>query len=178
MTIFASNSRHNSTRNSGPMSKILLLLRHAQSAGRQGNQPDYERRLTPEGEAMADRTGLLIQQNLLTPDYILSSSAVRTRQTVEQIRKNLQVPMTHIGYLPELYEASAMVWMDQIHQLDDSMRCVILVGHNPAISALTSTFADRAIDLPPCGLMAFEFPAMEWIQISGPGREITRIINP
>jgi len=154
------------------MNKILILVRHAQSAGIQGARPDYDRELTHRGQQNAKNLGSWILQQGFTPDYILSSSAVRARQTTELLNEKTGIPASCVQHLNELYEGPATRWMDKIHHLPDGTGCAILVGHNPTLSILASDFRGKRLDLPPCGTMVFAFPFDEWNKIIGPGKEL------
>ena len=66
MTIFACNFVRLSYPFSSQMTKVLLILRHAQSAGKQSGQLDYDRSLTVEGEEIARALGKkILQQGFL-----------------------------------------------------------------------------------------------------------------
>ena len=177
MIIFADGFGLYSDKICRPMKKLVILLRHAQSAGKQAGQQDYGRRLTPEGEAAANNLGSLLLHASLIPQLILSSSSVRTRQTTTIINKALRLPPTQLYFHDNLYEATTEAWMDYIHQLSDKVTCSLLVGHNPVISHLASQFGGRTIDLPPAGLIAFEFKHRAWRNLPEVGTEITRILN-
>jgi phosphohistidine phosphatase len=160
-----------------PMKKQLILLRHAQSAGKQAGQQDYSRCLTPAGDVDANNLGSLLLHASFIPQLILSSSSVRTRQTTANINKALSLPSTQLYFHDNLYEATTKVWLDYIHDLDEEVTCALLVGHNPVISQLASQFGGRTIDLPPAGLIAYEFTNVAWINLQGTGTEIKKFLN-
>jgi phosphohistidine phosphatase len=159
------------------MSKIIFVLRHAQSAGKQGGQQDYDRVLTPAGEVAARLLGKKLLAGNLNPDLILASAAVRTRQTTELVNESLRISEQKIHLKKDLYEALMTRWIDYIHSLPDVENSVLLVGHNPWLSMLASNFAGNMIELEPCELIGFEFTAKSWGEISYTGKEILRLKN-
>jgi len=150
----------------------ILLLRHAQTAGKQGGQRDYDRTLTPEGEQDVRKTGSFFQKSSLKLDYIVSSSAIRTRSTVAILNETLQLPMSSITFLDELYEATSDDWTGQLLQIPASVHFALLVGHNPAISMLASIWAKRGIDLYPGGYACFHSSATTWMEFTTSVNEI------
>ncbi len=157
------------------MTKLLLLIRHTQSAGIQGNKSDFERPLTAEGRTFANNLGAIILQKAFRPDYILSSSARRARQTAELINKKLRIPEACQLFSDDLYTASANNWRDQIGLLPSNASCVLLVGHNPTLSELASSFTDANINLAPGGVIGFAYEIKHWYALNGIGKEIIRI---
>ena len=155
--------------------KTLYLLRHAQTIGRQAGQRDYDRQLLPQGEASARRLAKNLV-NLSSPiDFILSSSARRTRQTVYLVNQALQIPADKILFDSVLYDASEEQYRDRFKILPEGAASVLVVGHNPSLSVLACTFSGRMVDLAPCELIAFEFNISSWQNVPVIGKEAIRI---
>lgn len=157
------------------MTKVIAVLRHAQSAGKQTGQQDYDRMLSPRGEAVARTLGQKLLSQNFNLDLILSSSSRRTTQTVELINESLQLPIKKTQFKSELYEAHMATWLDYIHELPNDVNRVMLVGHNPWLSMLASHLAGSICDLAACELIAFEFEVDLWKELISPGREILHV---
>lgn len=142
--------------------KQIILIRHAQTAGKQAGQRDFDRSLTSEGEAQARALGKIFVTQSVHPDYLLSSSAARTRQTAELINESLRITPGHIAFRDELYETDTSGWIDGISQLPPYIKCVVCIGHNPVISVLASHFAGHEVDLAPASFARFESVTAEW----------------
>ena len=151
------------------------MLRHAQSAGKQSRQHDYDRDLTAVGEAKAKALGQKIKKENINIDLILSSDAVRTRRTVAFLNETLKLTEEKIQFETELYDALLIEWIDRIHKLPDEVQVVMVVGHNPAISMLATNFHNAIVDLGPGELIAFEFNVNSWAKIANSGKEILNI---
>jgi phosphohistidine phosphatase len=63
--------------------KTLLLMRHAKSSWKHTELDDHDRPLAKRGKRDAPRMGQLVRQEELVPQLILSSTAVRARNTAE-----------------------------------------------------------------------------------------------
>ncbi len=159
------------------MKKKVYLLRHAQTAGKQAGQRDYDRELTPEGERQVNNLARAMVKSSLLPEFILSSSSARTRRTSQLIHGALHLQVSQMLFLDSLYEAPTAAWLQQLKQLPSSLISVLFVGHNPAISHLASLFASRAIELPAGGFIGFEFLATTWQDLPEVGNEIARITD-
>ena len=67
--------------------KTLLLMRHAKSSWKDSDLKDFDRPLNKKGKKTAPLMGHMIADQELVPDRIISSPAVRARQTVEAFVK-------------------------------------------------------------------------------------------
>lgn len=100
--------------------------------------------------------------NSLTPDLLLSSRAVRARQTASLVAEMLTMNTKSLQLEDELYEADGTTWIDAIRQLPQHLRTVVCVGHNPAISWVAGKLSQRPIDLAPAGFVCFDVKAESW----------------
>ena len=157
------------------MTKVIAVLRHAQSAGKQSGQHDYDRILTPDGEWSARALGKKLLKLGFGPDFILASGATRAKRTVDCMNETIQIPERKIRFEHALFDATNGHWLERIYNLHEEIQCVLIAGHNPHLSMLASTFAERLIDLAPCQLVVFEFEAANWKEITAQGRVILNI---
>lgn len=67
----------------------------------------------------------------LAPDLVLVSSALRTRQTLELLEPWADTPL--VEPLDTLYLATAPVILKTLHAVPETVRSVLLVGHNPGL---------------------------------------------
>ena len=98
MTIFACKFACLSYHFSSQMTKVLLVLRHAQSAGKQTGQLDYDRALTAQGEEIAKALGKKILRQGFKLDLILSSGATRAKATVDLVNQSIQLSGENIHF--------------------------------------------------------------------------------
>ena len=133
----------------------LHLLRHAKTNQISPTGKDFDRELLPKAYEQCAELKRYLQDHPIAPKHILCSSAVRTRQTLDQIKAFFaDVPVT---FLDELYLASAGELLKIINELQ-SPEDVLLIGHNEGISELASELSAAFILLKTCGLVSLEFP--------------------
>jgi len=154
------------------MTKVLFLLRHAQSTGKQSGQLDYDRKLTPLGKNNSRELGEKIKKSPFQVDFILASAATRVKETVQNLNESLRLPAEKIQFKTELYEAIHDEWIDAIRTLPGAVSVVILVGHNPGISIVAANLSGQNIDLAPCESVGFEMTIESWKDIKGSHNEI------
>jgi phosphohistidine phosphatase len=113
----------------------IHLLRHAKSSWDDPGLPDHDRPLAPRGRRAAERLSRHADATGLAPDLVLCSSATRAVQTWEGIRGGFP-PDTPVEVSPELYEAAAASLLRRLNLLPETVRSVLIIGHNPSIEAL------------------------------------------
>ena len=121
--------------------RTLVILRHAK-AETPGKEPDFDRRLTTRGETDADAAGSWLADERLHPDLVFCSSAARTRQTWQGVSIALaQAQAGHVSpevrYEKNLYAGGRTEVFDLLRGVPDTVRTVLLVGHNPTVSEVS-----------------------------------------
>ena len=118
----------------------LLLLRHAKSDYPDG-VADHERPLAARGIREAALACDWIRANVPPIDAVLCSTATRTRQTLA--RTGIDAP---VRYVDRIYDATAGTVIDVINgvesQFGTDVSTVLLIGHEPAMSATALGLSD------------------------------------
>ena len=115
--------------------KILLLLRHAKSSWKDKGLKDFDRPLNERGKRDAKAIGTLIRKEEIVPDLVLSSPAVRARETTAIVLATAK-PATELRYDERIYEADALRLLEVISQIEENFNSVLIVGHNPGMEEL------------------------------------------
>ncbi len=158
----------------------LLLFRHAEAI-HSNRYRDHERPLTEAGRREAAHAGARLAEFALPIDLVLASDSQRTRETWDNARAALkEAPETHFDR--KIYEAERHDLMEMVRALPDSVKTLILVGHNPALAEFATHFAGRGESqplkrlgrgLPPSAVALFEIEGGEWRKLRwGDGRLI------
>lgn len=145
--------------------KTLLLLRHAKSSWSDPSLSDHQRPLNKRGRHDAPRIGRLIQHLGLEPQRIICSDAARTLATSRMVMEQTgwECPLTPT---PDLYLAPPESYLQILHQMEDSIGCVMMVGHNPGIEATVELLTGE-LEFTPTGALAhIEFDAESWTHAS------------
>jgi phosphohistidine phosphatase len=152
--------------------KTLLILRHGKS---QPDAPagDHARELTERGHRDAGAMGAHIHNLVGTPDAIITSDAMRARQTAE-------IVATAVGFTapltvePRIYNADLHILLALVRSILDEVDTAIIVGHNPGFEELAAALAGNqaeGVRLPTSGLAILEFDVEQWDTVrSGSGR--------
>ncbi len=147
----------------------LILTRHAKARSEIAGG-DRARPLSERGHASAAAIGAWLAGKGYAPDLVLSSDAVRTRQTWAGMARHLPRP-ERVIWLPELYLATAEDMM-QVLRGAGTARCVLLLGHNPGIAMVAADMVARPPDhprfdaYPTCATLVAEIGVESWDAVS------------
>ncbi|MGB8390481.1 SixA phosphatase family protein [Mycobacterium sp.] len=114
--------------------RTLLLMRHAKSdypAGFPEHMADHDRPLAPRGVREAGLAGDWLRTNVPAIDAVLCSTATRARQTLANTR--IDAP---VRYSERLYGTTPGIMIEEINTAGDGVRTLLVVGHEPTISAV------------------------------------------
>ncbi len=143
------------------MQRTLLLMRHAKSDWKQPGLADHDRPLNARGRRAAPLMAHHLSDQGIRVDVILASTAERVRETIELMQ---QVWCEEVEVLPQksLYLASPQEIASQIQSLHDSWQNVMLVGHNPGLSAAASLLAGIGQEMPTAAIAVFQAEIDSW----------------
>jgi phosphohistidine phosphatase len=149
----------------------LVLVRHATAAD---GSVDADRPLTSPGARNAAAIGTWLAQAGLVPDRVVVSPARRAGQTWEQAGGALaSAPQPVVDR--RIYDNTVEALLAVVRETPDSVRTLVLVGHNPAVGELSGTLDDgrgepaarRAMDAGfPAGAVAVFDPATSFTAIA------------
>ena len=147
--------------------KELFLVRHAKSSWDDPTISDHDRTLNERGYRNAPEMGRRLSDRRVSPDALISSTALRARTTARIIADSLGWPEERVVLDRALYHASATELQEYIGGLDNSHFSVMLFGHNPGMTSLVSHLFGLPIDnLPTCGVVHLQFSAESWAEAS------------
>ena len=143
--------------------KRLTLIRHA-NAEQDSDLRDFERPLSRKGQNEALEMARRFQERGLVPDLILVSAAIRTLQTAETFAKVLGVAARLVQAEDALYLAEGDFVLGAIRAVGPRVGHLMVIGHNPGISAAAISLAPEAItnDLPTCGTLTMQVSCPTW----------------
>lgn len=163
-------------------------MRHAKSAWEDPGLTDHARPLNAPGRAGASAMREVMIELGLTPDLVLVSSARRTMQTLQLLEPWDQTPLVEV--IDTLYLADLEALLDVLHTIPETLRSVMLIGHNPGMHELalhligpTSLVAGNADvrrlaeGYPTGGLCEFTI-AGSWASLGGGSARLQRFLAP
>jgi phosphohistidine phosphatase len=146
--------------------KTIYFLRHAKSSWKDADLSDNDRPLNKRGKENAPLMGRYMRKLKVKPQLIISSPSKRTMTTALIVADKIGYEERNIKIDMELYGANVAQIAQLVHHLDDNLKKVMLVGHNPAFTLITEYFTGQPIDnMPTCGLAQIEFDMNTWREI-------------
>lgn len=140
----------------------LYLMRHAKSSWKYPLE-DLDRPLNQRGADDAPRMGERLARRQVSLDLIVTSHALRAVRTAVAVAQKLSLPHHRIQIQPRLYTESAEALIRLIHELESSLHCVMLIGHNPVMTALANQYAHTPIaNIPTAGVVHLESDIDHW----------------
>ncbi|GAP56346.1 uncharacterized protein Rv1276c/MT1313 [Arthrobacter sp. Hiyo6] len=113
----------------------LILMRHSK-ADWPGGVADHERPLEERGHLEAPLAGKWLLKHGVVPDFILCSSALRTRQTCTWVCSALGDKAPTPKLEDGLYGASALRMLTVINHVPDTVTTLMVISHMPACRIL------------------------------------------
>ena len=138
----------------GDKMKTLYLLRHAKSSWDDSRVSDFDRPLNNRGRREAEKIAEYMKENKYIPEYIICSTAKRTRETLDLILNIIKFG-GEVIYLDNLYLASS----SGIEREIDSIRAesLLVVGHNPGIEDYLSILVGEELIMKTSHLSVIDF---------------------
>jgi phosphohistidine phosphatase len=147
--------------------KALMLVRHAKSSWKERGLPDHERPLNKRGRRDAPMMGERLAQRGVEVDLIISSSAARAVATAEAMAEAFEYAWDEIVFEERLYEAYAEEILEVIEEQDDWVDHLMLIGHNPGLTALANHLSSHDIEnVPTCGVVELKYDIERWAEIA------------
>jgi phosphohistidine phosphatase len=166
----------------------LLLLRHAKSARDDAGLSDHARPLDGAGLKAASAMRRAIRELGLAPDLVLVSPSRRTLETLEALEPWDEMPL--VEAMDGLYLASAPQILAALRDVAETVRSLMVVGHNPGLHDLALTLAGphamssnrhvtRSLaDGFPAGALAEFTVASSWRDLAAGGGRLVRFLAP
>lgn len=145
--------------------KTLLLMRHAKSSWEDPGLADHDRPLNLRGLRDAPRIGQMIQQQGLTPDLIVASTAQRAQQTAYLVAEHCGYQAA-IGSTGQLYLAAPHDYVAYLRCLDDQYATVLVIGHNPGLEDLLESMTGSYQHMPTAAVAHLRLAIARWQQFS------------
>lgn len=143
--------------------RTLVLLRHAKSDYPDG-VADHQRPLAARGIREGALAGDWLRANVPAVEAVLCSSATRTRQTLS--RTGIDAPAT---FSDRLYGASPGEMIAEINGVDDAVRTLLVISHEPTVSQVALGLAGPDSDPVALDRIAAKFPTSGIAVLSVPG---------
>ena len=147
------------------MSKKIILYRHGKSDWEADYNNDHERPLAQRGIKCAKTMGKLLAQSEQFPELVITSSALRAKQTLDLSVKAGNW-ICEIIEDDKLYYGGTEAILDVIQKLPANYSRVMLVGHEPKWSSLISKFIGGGeVTVPTAAMARLDFEVNKWSDV-------------
>jgi len=157
--------------------KTLLVLRHAKSSWKDASQRDFDRPLNTRGTDDAALMGAVMRKKKIDPELILSSPALRARQTAELAIADGKLS-GELRFDGRIYEASARRLLEVVAEIDDQFEVAMIIGHNPGFSDLFELITATPVDLPTASLSIIELHISSWAKVCPRSGVLKHLFEP
>jgi phosphohistidine phosphatase len=153
--------------------KTILVLRHGKSDWSDPHRADFDRPLAKRGRKDVPRMGEVLALFQSVPDRILSSPALRARQTAELAAEACGYRRS-IYWEDLFYGGGSHDLIAALQHLPDTVERPMLIGHNPTLEETVALLLGRAgvgwneeitIRLPTAGLVCMEADIIDWADL-------------
>jgi phosphohistidine phosphatase len=163
----------------------LLLLRHAKSSWDDPKLADRDRPLNKRGLRAAACMRQAIVDLGLIPDMVLISPARRVQETLAALEPWDETPL--LETLEALYLATAIQMRTLLQEVNETVRSVMLIGHNPGMQELSAQLAASSVEseikrrllagFPTAALAEFSV-GTRWAKLDAGGTRLVRFLTP
>jgi len=163
----------------------LLLLRHAKSSWDNPSLPDRERSLNKRGRKSAAAMRGAMRDLGLAPDVVLVSPARRTQETLAALEPWDETPL--VEPMEALYLASAEQLLAILRGISETVRSVLVIGHNPGMHELAAMLVAGPPKAPGEMALVNGFPtaalaefsiASPWRHLAAGSGHLVRLLTP
>ena len=172
--------------------KTLTFMRHAKSdwpipMQTDGPLMDKDRPLAPRGLRDGPRMAAWMASVGLQPDLILSSTAVRTRQTLSLITSHLKCTTVRTDFRDDFYLAEAEDMIDVVRDCPHTANQILIIGHDPGLHDAAFILIgagplrarrNLAMKFPTAAVVVINFEIDKWTDLVPGGGTLRHFMTP
>lgn len=157
--------------------KTIYLLRHAKSSWKDESLSDIERPLNGRGQKASETMGAFLKREKVMVDLVLSSSAVRARQTTDRLLAAANIS-TDVRFDERIYEAEVQRLLEIVKQIENTKKSVLLVGHNPGFEEFLEWLTGTFDTMPTATLAKVVLKTSSWSGVREKAGTLEWIVKP
>ncbi|NOT30361.1 MAG: histidine phosphatase family protein, partial [Planctomycetes bacterium] len=138
---------------------------------------DRARALKGRGRKAARLVGRYLTKLGEAPEFVLSSDALRARETAELAREEggWSAPLE---LTPAIYESGTDGLLRQIRAAEAAVTRLLLVGHQPGLSLLIGELTGNEPDFPTAALARIDFELERWSAVAPRSGHLVWLVTP
>ncbi|GAA0878788.1 phosphohistidine phosphatase SixA [Algoriphagus jejuensis] len=145
--------------------KKIILVRHAKSAWDDPSLSDHDRPLAERGLKDAPKMAKRLKKRRIHADLLVSSSAIRAKETAKITAKELDYPKEKIVFDSSLFHASPHSLLKYLRSQNDNHNTILIFGHNPGFNDLITFLGGEIDNLPTAGQFGFKLKSEHWAEL-------------
>jgi phosphohistidine phosphatase len=146
--------------------KTVYIVRHGKAVPAHANIADADRLLTDTGVARTCKIAEYMNETKPVIDQIIASPAERAYATALIIADKLGIKANKVVSDEKLFTGDESDVLEVIEALDDSIKSVMIVGHNPVITMVSNRFANPKLEsLPTTGVVSVHLDTDNWVDL-------------
>jgi phosphohistidine phosphatase len=170
--------------------KTIYLLRHAKSDWANPELQDHDRPLNARGREAAPKIAAHLKAERYKPDLVLCSTARRTVETLDLVKKAIGSEV-EVKFEEGLYLAEQRQLLERLQWIDDAVKSVMLIGHNPGMEQLAHALcaapeggAEEKLHkrmrekFPTAALAVIKVPAKAWREVKAGSGRLKDFVRP
>ena len=147
--------------------KTLYIVRHGKSSWKDLDLTDMERPLKQRGVKNVTTLGKILSKDRLKPNQILTSPAKRALDTAEIVHQCLHLKKAQFVVNSDLYDCDFAALYRLVTELDDDLKRIMIVGHEPTLSSFVNHFLQNPLEkLVTASLTTMKFGVGSWREIT------------
>ena len=164
----------------------LYIMRHAKSSWKDASLDDFHRPLNKRGRKALPLVAAWMKRHDIKPDLLLLSGAQRTKESWKLLRQD-GIKAGQKRVMQRLYHASSAEIFKLLREIDDPVKSVMILGHNPGLQiflkALVSSQRDGAggsfyRKFPTAAVAHVQIDASDWSDVAPLGGRLYRYTTP
>lgn len=160
------------------MALRLIVMRHAKSSWSSDAPDDHSRPLNGRGRRDAPAIAQAVLDEGWAPDFVLSSTATRTRETWAGMAPvfKAEVPAR---FSQALYHAGARALWEELSRCPPGARCVLALGHNPGWESVVAALSGEHHSFTTANAALLEAPeGARWSSLPPRGWRLHALLRP
>ncbi len=164
----------------------LFLMRHAKSSWDDAFLDDFERPLNKRGRQAVPLIGQWMIEHAISPELVLCSTAKRCTSTLKLLKEE-GIRFADISYHEVLYHASSVDLLSLIRTLPDTLKSLMIIGHNPGMHILANALIKLKdgqpappfeVKYPTSAVTHFQFQVKDWSAVAEGSGTLYRYVTP
>lgn len=142
--------------------KTLFVVRHAKSDWGDASLRDFDRPLNKRGLRDAPFMAEKFARSGITVQALITSPATRALATAGFFIAALKLSPQNVMQEKKIYEASLGDLVNVVRSIPDEYDTVMLFGHNPGFSLLSTYICGKQLEMPTCSVAHLEIFQNSW----------------